>query len=489
MKKLMIAAAAAAMIGGAFADGGVAQVYDFTATVKTSACSGKSAKDVCGDTVYYRSQITQKLYGKFWGCGCKVIACPENYGKPYEADQGYMFWLNTKVGGAFHDADFAWSILQRLGKKGENVEGAFDLTLTDCEGETVAVLAGAGYGTAKIYCDEGVSTDESYIKSMSGNIVGKWDASSDVIATGCAYCGNVENCTVFAFCDCLAENNDEAAVFGSFTIKYNASQTKAVNSGKYIDEVAFKKNAAVLDEFDCIAADDDDDGEEEEPSAKEAAIAAYKEAKAAYETAEKAYDDAQAAVKDITDGKQTKALEDAMKDAVAAEAKAKSTYDDAVKATAEITAVDTANGEVTAAETALEKANKDLDEAKTQAQVAAAKTAIEKAEENLANAKKGLENARKAVPAADAEKLADYDTAYAAELAAKDKVTEATEALDLWNSDKTASEKAKEGTYGAALYAAQQVEEAADEAKDAANMQKVITQANCKSAGGAADCE
>ena len=109
MKKLMIAAAAAAMVGGVYAVDNP-QVYDFTATLKTTSCSGKSAKDVCGDTVYYRSQVTQKLYGKFWGCDCDVIGCPDsaNYGIDDVNQDGYMFWTSTKVPGAFHGADWQW---------------------------------------------------------------------------------------------------------------------------------------------------------------------------------------------------------------------------------------------------------------------------------------------------------------------------------------------------------------------------------------------
>ena len=82
------------MVGGAFA-GDAPQVYDFTANLKTTACSGKSAKDVCGDTVFYRQQVTQKLYGKFWGCGCDVIACPDNYAIDQANENGFVFWMST----------------------------------------------------------------------------------------------------------------------------------------------------------------------------------------------------------------------------------------------------------------------------------------------------------------------------------------------------------------------------------------------------------
>ena len=483
MKKLMIAAAAAAMIGGAFADG-VAQVYDFTATVKTSACSGKSAKDVCGDTVYYRSQISQKLYGKFWGCGCKVIACPDNYGMPYEDDQGYMFWLSTKQDGAFHGADMSWSILQRLGKKGENVEGAFDLTLADCDGETVAVLKGAGYGTAKIYCEEGLSTEESYIKSMAGNIVGTWDASSDVIATGCAYCGAVDECTVFAFCECVAENNDQAAVYGTFTIKYNAGQTKSVNSGKYIDEVAFKNNKAVLAEFDCIAADDDDDDDDDETAA-EKAQKTYNEAKATYVAATNAYQTAADKYTELikvgaVDSDKGITLANTAALAKNAADRAKTALDK-VTVESDIVAVDEAYAEVKAAETALADAQEALANAKNQAAVTAAKAAIEKATADLADANTGLTNAKKA---ADATRLAAYEKARTAYDAAAEAQDAADKAYDTYVNGDVETEGSYKKEVADALQARKDAEAAAAKAKDDLNLKKIA----CIVAG-AKDCE
>ena len=284
MKKLMIAAAVAAMVGGASAaDALKAQVYDFTATLKTTACSGKSAKDVCGTEVQYRIQKTQKLYGKFWGCHCQVIACPDNYGEPRTTDEkSFIFWTNAKKeDGAFHNATWTWEILQRLGKKGNNVEGQFTLTLEDCKGKQIADLMGAGYGTAQIYCDGADSAETSYIKSMSGNIAGKWDVTSDPLMADCAYCGDPTDCTVLAFCaTCDAQDNEWAAAFGSFTIKYNASESKSVNKGKYIDELSLseKKNKAAYTEmWDCIA----DDGDDDEKTPAEVAQEQYTKAKEA----------------------------------------------------------------------------------------------------------------------------------------------------------------------------------------------------------------
>ena len=461
MKKLMIAAAAAAMVGGVYAVDNP-QVYDFTATLKTTSCSkNKSAKDVCGDTVYYRSQVTQKLYGKFWGCDCDVIGCPDtaNYGIDDVNQDGYMFWTSTKVPGAFHGADWQWSILQRLGKKGENVEGAFDLVLTDCDGDTVATLAGAGYGTAKIDCAD---LDGNYIKSMSGNIVGTWDASSEVIATGCAYCGSTAQCEVFEFCDaCGLSDNDMAVVFGSFTLKYNASNTKSVANGKTITDIAFKKNAAVLAEMACIADNDDDDDEVDE---KAEAIKAYKAAKEAYDTAVATKTDLEKGATECTEGKKLAA------DADAANTTLKNAKDD------EQTAWDAlaSNKSVQAAAGKLQTAKDEL--AAVKADEASTANDIAKAEEAVENAEKALNDAYGDVPG---NKLADvkaavvtYQNAYAARISAAEKSTAANKAVDDWN---------KTG-YGEAT------EKAEEDVKTALTKMQ-IAQVNCQTKGGAADCE
>ena len=289
MKKLMIAAAAAAMVGGVYA-GNVPQVYDFTATLKATECSGKTAKDVCsGDTVYYRVQKTKKLYGKFWGCECKVIGAPANYGvdipDDYDAStdayQSYVFWTSTKATGAVLGADMAWDFLQRVGKNGKNVEGAFAIDLFEDvdNSDQFAYLYGAGYGTAVISCDE-----DNYIKSMSGNIAGWWNTKAQAVSSICVYCGEEPDCEVYAFCDCdncSGEDLDKAALFGSYTIKYNASQVKSLKAGKDMTTVAFKKNEAVLATFVAKAAADDGD----EESTVKKLEKAYAEAKTAYETA------------------------------------------------------------------------------------------------------------------------------------------------------------------------------------------------------------
>ena len=341
MKKLMIAAAAAAMVGGASAAEPLdAQVYDFTATVKTSECSGKSYTDVCaGKSVLYRIQKTKKLYGKFWGCHCEVIADPGDssnqgivcsigsaqalYGvsryvdgngiptdSPKDANgndndivrKSCIFWMNAKdEDGAFNGADWEWSLLYRLGKKCANIEGMFTLTLySDVAATTdVATLSGAGYGTCVTTYKNGknvVCLDESaYILSMSGNIVGTWNVQNEAISSGCAYCGGSDTCEVLPFCDAcqfdLTNASAEAVVFGTFTIKYNATESKSVNNGKFIDQLSLSsaKNKAATAVFANVkkAAEEASKGvtptpeEEKEDALKKA----YTTAKTNYETA------------------------------------------------------------------------------------------------------------------------------------------------------------------------------------------------------------
>ena len=253
-----------------------------------------------------------------------------------------------------------WDLLQRLGKKGENVEGYFTLTLNDGT-DDVAALTGAGYGTAKINCD---AEEENYIKSMSGNVVGYWDASSDTIATGCYYCGDVDECTVFAFCSCVSEDNDLAAVFGTFTLKYNSSQTKSVSAGKSISEVAFKKNAAVLAVLNATDDDDDDDDDDDTVAKLEEK---YAEAKAAY-------DDLKQGATECTEGK---AL-------AATVATATTVYNNAVTAEAEALAAIPTDLEANAYKAAVENlATVKANPASSASQIAAAEEAVTNAKNDL----------------------------------------------------------------------------------------------------------
>ena len=444
MKKLMIAAAAAATVGGAFA---APQVYDMTITVKATECksANKAYKNVCADDVLlYRAQTTQKFYGKFWGCDCDVIACPDvnNYGKDVADQDGYIFW---GANGAFHNADMTWSILQLVGKQGTNIEGAFDLNLYTCENGEVAAnpsfeLSGAGYGTALV---KGCADENNYIKSMSGNVVGIYNVSALSVLSGCKYCGETADCYAWDFCDCTAADSDVSAAFGTFTLKYNASQAKAVANGKSIQQ-ANKFKSFVTDEFKCI-----ENGEvtpeptPEDP--KETVQKNYTAAKSAYDAAKKAVEDLGT---DPATSVKGKALQKAVNDATTTQSNAAT--DLATKAAAIDSSVATAKADIHTKEAAVKTAEDAYNTATTAAARAAARTALEAARQDLEDANAAYVNAKTAAIAADADaaaKIAAFEAADVAKVEADKALVKANDAftaydLTAWNKDMEAADKA-----------------------------------------------
>lgn len=467
MKKLMIAAAAAATVGGAFA---APQVYDMTITVKATECksANKAYKNVCADdVVLYRAQATQKFYGKFWGCDCDVIACPDvaNYGKDVNDENGYIFW---GAKGAFHNAEMTWSILQLVGKQGTNIEGAFGLDLYTCENGEVAsdpsfVLNGAGYGTALV---KGCANADNYIKSMSGNVVGTYNVSALSVLSGCKYCGETAECYAWDFCGCTAADSDVSAAFGTFTLKYNASQAKAVANGKSIQQ-ANKFKSFVTDEFKCIA-----NGEvTPEPTPEDPAATAkenFTAAKKALEAAEKAYDDLGTSPATSVKGK---ALQQAVNDATTKQGNAATEL--ATKTAAIGASVASAKADIHTKEAAVKTAEDALDAAITAADIATARAALETANQNLEDAKAAYVNAKNAAIAADADaaaKIAEFEAADAAKVAADKALDEANAALTAydttaWNADCVAAAKARDD---------------AQEAYDYARIACAVTGADCK---------
>ena len=509
MKKLMIAAAFAATVGGAFA---APQVYDMTITVKASDCksAGKVYKNVCQEGILlYRAQATQKFYGKFWGCDCDVIACPEvdKYGQPRLDDENsYMFW---GAKGAFHSAEMAWDVLQLVGKAGTNIEGAFGLSLYTCDGngavsaDPVFQLSGAGYGTAAV---KGCADKDNYIKSMSGNIVGVYNVGALTVVSGCKYCGETTDCVAWDFCDCVAANSDVATAFGTFTIKYNASQAKKLAKGMYIDQ-ANKFKPFVTKEFECIAKGAAPAPSDPTEDAKKAALKNFAEAKDALA---KANDAVVAADKAVTALGSAAGAADDVKGKELAQKKA----DAANALTAATAAAGTADTQLAAgalsdyatAGADLLAARKDVDakeanvkaaEAAVEAATTAADVAAAKA--NLETAKTDLEDAKKALANVEA-KIAD-STDTAANKAAFDKL--AKEQADKAAAEKQADEAAKaasvaeavwltgtvtdEGSWLKAKKDAEDAQDAADKAQKEAENNLQLAKIQCLVAG--ADCK
>ena len=279
MKKLMIVAAAAAMVGAASADlcdeivggGDGCALYNVKFTFKTLAA--KDAKcaatylesdacvaldaDIKKKGLAYLDNTTRKFEGLLWQC---EAACYEGV-NPNEADYddetskiNYVLWekkteLAISPLAVYHkaaDADPRWEgggeandegkkfdILGRYGKKAQKVTAYWKPTMNAdlAENEIVA----AGFGT--------FDTKNLHIKSMSGNAVAKLTPITAISET---LCDENEAVTVLAYmchkwkswccCDCV--NVSLAPASGSWSVKYNASASKKGKLSKLIPEYA-----------------------------------------------------------------------------------------------------------------------------------------------------------------------------------------------------------------------------------------------------------
>ena len=299
MKKLMIAAASAVMVGSAFAVG-EAQVYDFTATIKSGVCrqarvtralmnyfdQNRSARSVywgqyaTGEEIGLRKQTSMRIGGVIWGCDCDTIARPY-WGNPRALPSrylsGYMFWNETTeelyvpftwAAPTQEVTTFRWLVLNRID------------TMTKCEGSFVLnarwpsqrlLLQGAGFGTVKnTGCDTVIST-------ISGNIAGWRFAANE--AYGCVFCA-ANGCVVAPICDqCLelalgVDTRMWTAASGTWKLKYNQTATRRLRRNPFISktysfprksgqaalfaEVADRVNAW-LNGLNYASYDDDDD--------------------------------------------------------------------------------------------------------------------------------------------------------------------------------------------------------------------------------------
>lgn len=222
MKKLMIAAAAAAMIGGVQAacqdpitpaeDCAIA--YSFKATLNTTAIKlGKVTvkNDLgCGDyekeTVYscYREKGKKTLTGYYYACECACdLADTDVF--------GLALW-DSKTKCLDESAAIEFEILQTFGKKFDKVEALLWLETDN------GVFYAAGMGS--------VDTKKGIVKSISGDIVGAMDAPE------CDPDCDCEDLRFGAICE-DADVLDEASTvaYGSWSLKYNSSISKKLVNG------------------------------------------------------------------------------------------------------------------------------------------------------------------------------------------------------------------------------------------------------------------
>ena len=256
MKKLMIAAAAAAMIGSVFAE---AQVIVWNLNLKTTTCKkGKVAANSWwvkgldmdkGDEIVYRTTASAKLVGLTWGCYCgqslagqwnsRDIVVNKN-GDTITVWDGITFW-NPKtdefLGGVYNGSEFDWTadgrFLNRMGKNADEVEMVFDLIPSDEALDDNWGFTLAGFGKVKdVYNLKNDNWCDSYLNTASGGVVG-W-ISPDGGTYTCTYCDQYGvDCDVYAFCDCDAAwdvYEDRTVAYGTWTAKYNSAASKKLRT-------------------------------------------------------------------------------------------------------------------------------------------------------------------------------------------------------------------------------------------------------------------
>ena len=262
MKKLMIAAAAAAMVGGAFADmivydvkisgkksvtaNGVVQMYgeydtgkvdkQGNAILKTGWFKGDFDLDGKADKICYRKSGSFSWAGVIAGCDCDydgngtvVGGMPAFKVAPIIA----AVWDTKAKKEVKIDGTQAFANLVRSGAKTDFVEGAIFLDVLDAEGNWAGYLDLMGNGSYDVV--------KGYIKSVNGNFVGQLplDPITYDISVECTPCNPGQNgaqiCVPYdvALCydydiDTDVMSADQGTVggvaFGTWSLKYNASK-------------------------------------------------------------------------------------------------------------------------------------------------------------------------------------------------------------------------------------------------------------------------
>ena len=252
MKKLMIAAAAAAMTAGAFAacsdiaNGCVA--WDLSLKAKTLAPKKISCKDVCGDksTLYYLDAASRTLKGYLWICEYECESSDAFNVVLWDAKAKLAIVACPPCGlGDYQTADLTMADLMVYGKKANKVAAAFQIAGVNAAGEDAidVTLAGVNGSINKTTCGD------CFVKNLSGYFAGSIlpvipgltqqigsyssglcgdivipDCEDDEIypvyyTTLCEVCGGFDG-----WCkaeECAIELDDMVPAVGSWSMKYN----------------------------------------------------------------------------------------------------------------------------------------------------------------------------------------------------------------------------------------------------------------------------
>ncbi len=276
MKKLMIAAALAAMVGGAYAD----TAYTFNASLKTTV--GKSGKvtttynlgEDAGGVFWYADStvtnlmVTMPTYFTTKRVGGRTIPALSNLAKRDNAwlvaniaplaatynkksagkwcetlkvtDEGcYRVAGTKKFKAVVSGSDFCCSELTTLADGGDALSITSSLAqrfggltyekakkaelVGNVTGEGIEELYIAGQGSIGKVLDSNDMSQNDGITSISGNAVGI------LVAPECEYCCSDNQAAVAFLCsDNPGDVNLPTAAFGTFSLKYNAKATKGL---------------------------------------------------------------------------------------------------------------------------------------------------------------------------------------------------------------------------------------------------------------------
>jgi hypothetical protein len=234
MKKLMIAAAAAAMIGGAYAEPVCGEddtpkkcysVYKYSFTGKTTA--GIAGVDVLGnlcgeddvDGCAIRVPATLKIAGWVAYCFCD---CQNTIGS--DTFDEAAFWATKPYKADIADGKVAYDFVNVIGKKGTQAEaaGAFTGTLT------FAPAASWDLSSGLIFAGLGKYTAKNNTYSVSGNFAGSPAASWYIKGKDCEQTHVWDCVTMTVNCD----DTPNTVAYGKWSVKYSAADSKNYMKGK-----------------------------------------------------------------------------------------------------------------------------------------------------------------------------------------------------------------------------------------------------------------
>lgn len=282
MKKLMIALAAAGLVGSVWAGGGCGDgclVYDLKVTLKTLGPKLQKCKDLCddgSDKVYYLDTVTRALKGYAWSCDYNCDCGGGNtklelvLWEP-KAELGWWLYDTTSKTGDKNIADLASNTI-RFAKKGSKAAVWFDVEdaegtnwkdrCADSDYKVESTLRFVGFGTA---VREKKNLDACIVKSVSGNVIGnvtpdvrcekkstkKGNWCGDDTSVCCKdhkirwaclcncnvdWCDDVDGVLIKGGAD-LMNGTGHVPAYGTWSMKYNASLSSPKSKVKLTDKL------------------------------------------------------------------------------------------------------------------------------------------------------------------------------------------------------------------------------------------------------------